>query len=1241
QNGGNAIVAPVLNDGLIYLLNGTVDWTNVEFGNEFTDLNDTKPPVAGCRSGVTLRLDENGEASITPADVDKGSYGSCGATLANLSIDRSDFTTADLGAQAVLLTVTDNLGVSASCEAVVIVLPFIPPVVPVDDPDITFSCPPDITVTGLPGAGNAEASWTEPTASSTCTTSGGGGSGTLECNISNNLPNFDFLGEIEGRKYYVSDHPANWHTARERAINAGGYLAVINDQAENDFLQGVVNRGTTWIGFTDQDAEGNFVWDNGEAVGYTNWNPGEPNDQGLSGTHADFAVFINSSGRWFDRSGSTENYYLLEVPCPTTAPACSELGNNLAGFSLIGELDNSKYFYSDHQSTWFDAQNRAQLLGGYLVVITSAAENELVKNGIAATSWIGLNDAPQEGNFNWINGESLTYTNWNGGEPNNQGNEDYGEMYTSGLWNDQEAHLQRRYVIEIPCAAPLPLCSDLPNDFPGFSLIGEFNNSRYFYASTSISWGTAQDRAEAIGGHLVVINSAEENQYIQNNVNTRIWIGLSDEAQEGNFRWVNGDPVDYTNWNPGEPNNSNNEDFGELLTNGRWNDLNHSGRRPYIVEIPCVAPIVRCEQVPNNIAGFSLIGEYNDHKYYASNGTARWDDAQAACAANGGHLVVINDDAENTFIFNNLNTSSGSIWTGLNTLSSPNDFQWVNGDPVTYLNWQAGEPNGSGTNQAARMKQSTGEWTDRPISNLYDYILEIPCPLSGPSNDPPVVTQIRGPQSGAQFPNGVTEVAYEVTDGCGNQEICTFEVTVEATPSEITLTDCPADLTIDTAPGATSVTVSYGPVAGTTTCFRGGLEIEQTQGPEIGDILRVKDGPQLVAFSLIDSCGNFASCVFTVTAIATPSAITMADCPVDINVDAQPGETAVDVTWIEPTATTTCFTGNVDVQRLEGPAPGSSFDAGSSTRIIYLIADECGNTEICIFFVNVSACPAAGTACDDGDPKTINDQEDGLCNCAGTPSTLNIDCPTDLMVDALPGATFAVVDWALPTTSGDCNVGSVDLQQTAGPASGSNLPLGTTTISYEATDGCTNTVSCSFTVTVNPTTSTVILDCPADLTVAAVPGAPTAQVSWAVPTPGSDCVIQPVNLVQTAGPDNGAAFPEGTTTVTYEATDGCGESATCSFTVTVTTSCIDNDGDGVCVADDCDDLDANIPAAPGTSCDDGDAGTENDVILADGCSCAGTPIDPCAGSGGDLDGDGVCAADDCDDLDANIPEDGN
>ena len=78
---------------------------------------------------------------------------------------------------------------------------------------------------------------------------------------------------------------------------------------------------------------------------------------------------------------------------------------------------------------------------GHLVTITSAAENNFVANLVGGDfrAWIGLTDEASEGNFQWVTGEALSYTNWSGGEPNNSsGNEDYVELFASNdSWNDR------------------------------------------------------------------------------------------------------------------------------------------------------------------------------------------------------------------------------------------------------------------------------------------------------------------------------------------------------------------------------------------------------------------------------------------------------------------------------------------------------------------------------------------------------------------------------------------------------------------------------------------------------------------------------------------------------------------------------------------------------------------------------------------------------------------------------------
>ncbi|NNF01983.1 MAG: HYR domain-containing protein, partial [Bacteroidia bacterium] len=88
---------------------------------------DTIDPDANCKD-IDLYLDAAGNASITPADADNGSTDNCGAAALTLSIDTNDYSCADLGANANVLTATDAAGNMDTCNFTVNVFDTIPPV---------------------------------------------------------------------------------------------------------------------------------------------------------------------------------------------------------------------------------------------------------------------------------------------------------------------------------------------------------------------------------------------------------------------------------------------------------------------------------------------------------------------------------------------------------------------------------------------------------------------------------------------------------------------------------------------------------------------------------------------------------------------------------------------------------------------------------------------------------------------------------------------------------------------------------------------------------------------------------------------------------------------------------------------------------------------------------------------------------------------------------------------------------
>lgn len=123
----------------------------------------------------------------------------------------------------------------------------------------------------------------------------------------------------------------------------------------------------------------------------------------------------------------------------------------------------------------------------------------------------------------------------------------------------------------------------------GFTSQTNWNGHSYYRSTTSMTWTSAKVACENMGGYLVTMNSAAENSFVFQTWPSG-WIGFNDEAVEGQWRWVTGEPVTYTNWNGGEPNNAGNEDYAQFVSGGRWNDLPNVSL-PYVIEFNYIVTV--------------------------------------------------------------------------------------------------------------------------------------------------------------------------------------------------------------------------------------------------------------------------------------------------------------------------------------------------------------------------------------------------------------------------------------------------------------------------------------------------------------------------------------------------------------------------------------------------------------------------------------------------------------------------
>lgn len=138
-----------------------------------------------------------------------------------------------------------------------------------------------------------------------------------------------------------------------------------------------------------------------------------------------------------------------------------------------------------------------------------------------------------------------------------------------------------------------------------------FDGHQYSLLSTD-TWANSELFAVANGGHLVAINSAAENAFVNTSFGgMALWIGLQrTPAGLETFAWSNGDALGYTNFAPGEPNNYNgHENVVHMFPNGTWNDMpdggTYAGAKYGVME---TAPVPEPATYAMLLAGLGLLG---------------------------------------------------------------------------------------------------------------------------------------------------------------------------------------------------------------------------------------------------------------------------------------------------------------------------------------------------------------------------------------------------------------------------------------------------------------------------------------------------------------------------------------------------------------------------------------------------------------------------------------------------------
>ncbi|XP_070537241.1 hyalin-like [Ptychodera flava] len=444
------------------------------------------------------------------------------------------------------------------------------------------------------------------------------------------------------------------------------------------------------------------------------------------------------------------------------------------------------------------------------------------------------------------------------------------------------------------------------------------------------------------------------------------------------------------------------------------------------------------------------------------------------------------------------------------------------------------------------------------------------------------VTVTSNYQSGMEFYIGLTIISFHATDPSGNMDSCHFNITVIDSEKPTIL--CPNNISTTTEPGKPTAILHWAPPSANdnsgnvivTSNYQSGMEFYI--------------GLTIVSFHATDPSRNIGSCHFNITVIDNEDPnIT---CPEDFIQETDLAKPFAVVYWPEPNATDNSGSVNVTCSHQQG----SKFTIGS-TKVICNASDPFSNWNTCHFKVKVIdnedpnlTCPedfiqetdlakpfavvfwsepnatdnsgSVNVTCShqQGSKFTIGSTK-VICNASDPFSNWNachfkvkvvdkeqptITCPGDIEHATLVGEPFAIANWLYPNATD--NSGNVTV--TCSHESGTEFKIGSSKVSFNASDPYGNWYSCHFQVIVIDREEPTIF-CPGNIDTNTDFGKPTAIVNWTSPYATDNSGTVTVTSYYQSGMD----FNIGLTVVSLNATDPSGNMDLCHFNITV----IDNE----------------------------------------------------------------------------------
>ncbi|KAH0627011.1 hypothetical protein JD844_002369 [Phrynosoma platyrhinos] len=526
-------------------------------------------------------------------------------------------------------------------------------------------------------------------------------------------------------------------------MDYGSTLVTITNRFEQAYVSSLIYGWEDeyfWTALQDINETGSFHWLSGDEVTYTHWNRNQP---GYNKGGCVALATGSAMGLWEVKNCTTfKAKYICrqnlgtpvnpELPSPYPTPSLT--GTCPAGWSTSPKLRHCyKVFNYDklqEKKSWIMAQLYCQDIKAQLLSLSSYEEEHFVANTLNKIFgesepeiheqhwfWIGLNrrDPGAERNWRWSDGMGFSYHNF---DRSNHDDDDIRNCVALDLASLQWVPLQCEAQLDWICKLPKGTDVKEPEtNIQGSNEWMKYQDAEYKFFDHHSTWVQAQRICTWFQADLVSVHNQAELDFLGQNLKKfsrgqeqHWWIGLNTYENDGRFRWSDDSLLNFISWAP--------EDWGDQKC---FTALPYICKRSNKTTVEPTLPPMPMPMPGSCTQGWHTLSN-KCFKIYSQE-QVTWPEAKHKCEIQGGMLATISNHLEQASITTLLPNVTFDLWIGFH--DARKEFQWVESEPVKYVNWAPGEPSGYKTSTASDNPTNcavmwhgfpslfTGRWDDR------------------------------------------------------------------------------------------------------------------------------------------------------------------------------------------------------------------------------------------------------------------------------------------------------------------------------------------------------------------------------------------------------------------------------------------------------------------------------------------------------------------------------------------------